>query len=152
MARGKQVTPEMVKDVRSAHTRWPDMSYEELGRYAGTSGVTVGRILRGDYDHKAQSVPSDGGAVLKAVEEVKANTDKLEEMADRLFDMQSILAACVDVLHIVGLIAAKGLCPDDEAAQWAAILDAADPQFSAAARKAVGEVAPCGKTKSQTAR
>lgn len=130
MPRGKQVTPEMIADVRKAKTRWPDMSNDEIGRYAGTSGATVGRILNGTYDHIASTVPSDGGAVAELLESIDKKLSRLEDVADRLLDIQNSQATATDLTHIVGLMLARLLATDGERGQWEAVLSAADENFS----------------------
>lgn len=130
MPRGKQVTPEMVSDVRKAKTRWPDMSNEEIGRYAGTSAATVGRILSGAYDRIASAVPSDGGAVVELLESIDAKLSRMEDVADRLLDIQNSQATATDLAHIIGLMLARLLAADNERGQWEAVLTAADEGFS----------------------
>lgn len=130
MPRGKQVTPEMIADVRKAKTRWPDMSHEEIGRYAGTSGGTVGRILSGAYDHIASAVPNDGGAVAELLESIDAKLSRMEDVADRLHDIQNTQAVQTDLVHVVGLMLAGLLASDAERGQWEAMLGAADENFA----------------------
>lgn len=130
MPRGKQVTPEMVADVRKAKTRWPDMSNEEIGRYAGTSAATVGRIFSGAYDHIASTVPNDGGAVVELLESIDAKLSRMEDVADRLLDIQNSQATATDIAHIIGLMLARLIEADNERGQWEAVLMAADDGFS----------------------
>lgn len=130
MSRGKSVTPEMIAEVRKAKVRWPDMTNEEIGRYAGTSGTTAARILKGDYDHIASTVPQDGGAVIELLESVNEKLERLGDIADRLLDIQNTQATATDLVHIVGLMMASLLAAEDEVCQWKAMLESADENFT----------------------
>lgn len=141
MPKGVHVTADTVRAVRNAKFRWPDMTNAEIGQFVGASAATVGRVLNGDYDKLAQSVPTDGGASAELIASIGAKLDSLPDMDDKIGDMRDAVANLADIVHVIALVIVDGLIGKSEAAQWKKIIDAADPQFSSSIKREIEEVA-----------
>ena len=76
---GKRITREQVETVKTYKRRYPNITQDDLGRFAGVDGSTVSRILGGKYDHMlGAEQPANDDAFKREV------IDLLREIADAL--------------------------------------------------------------------
>lgn len=94
MSRGKRVSEELIAEVRKLKKEYPDMTYERIARFAGTSHATVGRILAGCYDRKDEPEPQerDDDMVLLLMEQ----NEKLDEVLRMMKSMMLAVAVIID--------------------------------------------------------
>lgn len=72
MSRGPIVTDAIVREVKAFKGKYPNMTQDDLAKMTDLSRSTVGAILRGEYDGKAQGGDFESEA-LELLREIAAN-------------------------------------------------------------------------------
>lgn len=133
MARGQIITKEKILEVRSAASRFPEMTQDELGKFTGLSKASVGRILAGEYDHIADEVKNDKAYNTKQLQEISEKLSQLESIGNDIEEMRTNLADLSDLVHVFCLMWADQNIVDSETlALWNRYIDSADSTFSKA--------------------
>lgn len=133
MARGQIITKEKILEVRSASSRFPEMTQDELGKFTGLSKASVGRILAGEYDHIADEVKNDKAYNTKQLQEISDKLSQLESIGNDIEEMRTNLADLSDLIHVFCLMWAEQNIVDLKTlALWNSYIDSADSTFSKA--------------------
>lgn len=133
MARGQIITKERILEVRSAASRFPEMTQDELGKFTGLSKASVGRILAGEYDHIADEVKNDKAYNTKQLQEISEKLSQLESIGNDIEEMRTNLADLSDLVHVFCLMwAEQNIVNLETRALWNGYIDSADSTFSKA--------------------
>lgn len=131
MARGQIITKEKILEVRSASSRFPEMTQDEIGKFTGLSKASVARILAGEYDHIADEVKNDKAYNTKQLSEISEKLDSLSKITDDVEEIRTNLADLTDLVHVFALMWIEEMISDrQQAAFWQEALDRADSTFS----------------------